>query len=319
MKMNKMKIAASLKDNLYIISTIVVFLLFYILKPSFLSLYSIQNLASEVAPLLMMALGVAFVIYCGCIDLSTGAIASCTCVITGIYVEYFGNWILPLIFIAGVVIGLISGILVTWAKIPAFIVTLCAQSIWKCVALVVSNGGTQNLSRESRHIVAWVSNKVAYLPVIFWISIAALLLCVFIEKRTVIGKDIFSTGANSRAARIAGVNIRRAIISAYVFSGVGSAMSGAMYAYKLKSSVPNVGDNLNLMAIAAVALGGTMMSGGKGSAWRTFIGVCTVIAISSGMNMVGVEALWKDIVFGIIVIATIILNTEKDTRNLVVK
>jgi ribose/xylose/arabinose/galactoside ABC-type transport system permease subunit len=92
-----------------------------------------------------------------------------------------------------------------------------------------------------------------------------------------------------------------------------------MYAYKLKSSVPNIGDPLNLMAISAVALGGTLMSGGKGSVLRTLVGVITVIAISSGMNMAGVDALWKDITYGVVLIVAIIINSEKGIRDLVVK
>ena len=319
MNMKKIDVTTLLKKNLYIISTVFVYLLFFAMKPSFLSLYSIQNLAAEIAPLLLMALGVAFVLYAGCIDLSTGAVASCTCVITGMMVTEVGNAIIPFMLLLGVFIGLLNGALVTKVKIPPFIVTLCAQSLWKCLALVLSGGGTQNLSREARHLVEWISEKMLYLPVSIWIALIFVILCAFVEQRTIIGKDIFSIGANREASRIAGINVNRAIISAYIFSGVGSAISGVMYAYKLKSSIPNVGDSLNLMAIAAVALGGTVMSGGMGSAWRTLVGVCTVIAISSGMNMVGVEALWKDIIFGMIVIVMIILNTEKDAREIVVK
>ena len=89
--------------------------------------------------------------------------------------------------------------------------------------------------------------------------------------------------------------------------------------HKLKSSVPTIGDNLYMMAISSVALGGTLFSGGKGSALRTLIGVLTVTAISSGMNMAGVNPLWKNVVYGCVLIAAVAINSEKGGRDLVIK
>jgi ribose/xylose/arabinose/galactoside ABC-type transport system permease subunit len=318
-KIRKERIKNVISRYTYVICAIAVIFAFYCINPKFLSLYSVQNMVSEIAPLLLMAIGISFVLFTGCIDLSTGAVASCVCVLTGTYVADVGNVIVVPMLGLGLAAGFANGYLIEKFKIPSFIVTLCAQSVWKCVALVQSGGGSKNIPVASRGVVMWSSQKFLSFPILCWISLAVLLIFFFVQQKTVIGKAIFATGANERAARISGVGAAEAKIWAFIFSGVGSAMSGMMYAYKLRSSVPNIGDPLNLMAISAVALGGTLLSGGKGSVLRTLVGVVTVIAISSGMNMAGVDAFWKDITYGVVLIAAIIVNSEKGVRDLIVK
>ncbi|MEF9896032.1 MAG: ABC transporter permease, partial [Clostridia bacterium] len=138
-------------------------------------------------------------------------------------------------------------------------------------------------------------------------------------RKTELGKSIFATGANEKAARLTGVNTVRAKTMAFMLCSTGAALGGAMYAYKLKSSVPTIGDSLYMLGISSVALGGTMFSGGRGSALRTLIGVITVISISSGMNMAGVDPMWKDVVFGLILIFAVAINSDKGGRDIVIK
>jgi ribose/xylose/arabinose/galactoside ABC-type transport system permease subunit len=292
---------------------------FYALNPRFLSMYSVQNMLVEAAPLLLMAAGISFVLFTGCIDLSTGAVASCVCVLTGTYVASVGHAIIPLMILLGAAAGAANGYITTKFKVPSFIATLCAQSVWKCVALVQSGGGSKNIPLSSRNLVLWASKPFLNFPALCWIALAVLLIFFFIQQKSIVGKNIFAVGANERAARIAGIDTAKVKMYAFIYSGLGSALAGMLYAYKLKSSVPNIGDPLNLMAISAVALGGTLMSGGKGSVFRTLVGVLTVTAISSGMNMAGVDAFWKDIVYGVVLIGAIALNSEKGIRDLVVR
>ena len=305
--------------NSYILSAVLVIAAFYFINPSFLSLYSLQNMSLEIAPLLPMACGIGFVLYTGCIDLSIGAVASATCVITGTYVIYTGHWMIPLMLIFGVLIGLINGTLVARLKLPSFIVTLCAQSVYRATAIIISNGCSNTIPIKQRYIVNWATEKFLAFPIILWISIALMLISLLIERKTELGKSIFAIGANERAARLAGVNTAVVKTMAFVLCSVGASIGGIMYAYKLKSSVPTIGDNLYMMAISSVALGGTLFSGGKGSALRTLIGVLTVISISSGMNMAGVDPLWKEVVFGVVLIFAVAINSEKGGRDLIIK
>ena len=306
-------------DNIYLFSAVIVILAFFLINPSFLSLYSIQNITLEIAPLLPMALGIGFVLYTGCIDLSIGAVASITCVITGMFIADIGNVMIPYMLLLGVVAGLVNGFLVAKLKLPSFIVTLCAQSVWRAGAIILSGGGSASIPLKQRAIVNWASAKVLEFPLMLWISLAIVILCVFIERKTELGKSIFATGANEKASRLTGVNTDRTKMLAFVLCGLGSALSGVMYAYKLKSSVPTIGDGLFMMAISSVALGGTLFSGGRGSALRTLIGVIAVISISSGMNMAGVDPLWKDVVFGLVLIFAVAINSDKGGRDLIIK
>lgn len=306
-------------SNLYLFSAVIVIAAFYFINPSFLSLYSIQNITLEIAPLLPMALGIAFVLYMGCIDLSVGAIASATCVITGLNVAQYGNLMIVYMLLMGAFAGLINGLLVARLRLPSFIVTLCAQSVWRAVAIVLSQGGSASIALKQRVIVNWASEKVLLFPLMFWISLLLVGVSLFIERKTELGKSIFVIGANEKAARLAGVNNIRIKVLAYVLCGVGAALSGILYAYKLKSSVPTIGDGLFMQSISAVALGGTLFSGGRGSALRTLVGVVTVISISSGMNMAGVDPLWKDVIFGLVLIVAVFFNAEKGSHDLMVK
>ncbi len=308
-----------LKRNSYLLSAVLILGAFYLLNPRFLSLYSLQNMSLEIAPLLPMACGIGFVLYSGSIDLSIGAVASAACVITGTYITQTGNWIILYMVVFGVLAGLINGSLVSVFKLPSFIVTLCAQSVWRAMAIIISKGSSNTIPIKQRWIVNWATEKVLGFPVILWISILIVLGCLLIERKTELGKSIFAIGANERASRLAGVDTRKIKMLAFVLCSTGAAIGGIMYAYKLKSSVPTIGDNLFMMAISSVALGGTLFSGGAGSVLRTLIGVISVIAISSGMNMAGVNPLWKDVVFGCVLIAAVAINSEKGARNLIIK
>ena len=322
--MEKTKTRASsvktfLNHNSYILSAVLVVVAFYLINHSFLSLYSLQNMSLEIAPLLPMACGIGFVLYTGSIDLSIGAVASATCVITGTYITKTGHWMILYMLAFGVLIGLINGTLVSRLKLPSFIVTLCAQSVYRALAIIISNGCSNTIPIKQRYIVNWATEKFLKFPIILWISIVLMLLALLIERKTELGKSIFAVGANERAARLAGVNTAVVKTMAFVLCSLGASIGGIMYAYKLKSSVPTIGDNLYMMAISSVALGGTLFSGGRGSALRTLVGVVTVISISSGMNMAGVDPLWKEVVFGVVLIAAVAINSEKGGRDLIIK
>ncbi len=309
----------SISKYMCLISVTLVVLIFFVINPKFLSLYSIQNMLLEMAPLLLLAGGITFVLFTGGIDLSAGAVASCTCVLTGLYIDNIGGWIVPLMIVLGVVIGLINGFLITAFKLPSFIVTLCATSIWKCIALISSGGGSKIIPLDKRYLVNWASAPLLGIPVMLWMTLAIIGLLYFIQRNTTVSKSILAVGANARAARMAGTNTVKAQITAMTICSVCSALAGVLYAFKMKSSVPNIGDPLGLMAIAAVALGGTSLAGGKGSVLNTIAGVATIIAVTSGMNIINVHALWKDIVIGVILIIAVFINSDKTGKDVIIK
>ena len=308
-----------LSQYMVVISIVLVFGIFAVLNPNFLSPYSLQNLLTEISPLVLLAGGLSFIIFTGGIDLGAGAMVSATCVISGLYVSSFGNGILPVMLVIGFFLGLLNGVIVTKLKIPSFIVTLCTQNLWAFIALYFCPNGSVAVGMDFRKEIAWMTDKVFGIPIIFIVAIAAVIVLYIFQQYTSSGRSIFAVGANIRAARLAGVNTDRAQIMAFVVSGACSSLAGALYAYKQKSAVPTIGDALTLSAIASIALGGTSMAGGRGSVLRTSVGVVTITAITSGLNMMGVDPLWKDIIIGVILIVAVYLNSDTKGRDIIVK
>jgi len=308
-----------LTKYMYLISLVLVMVVFSIFAPGFLSLYSLQNIMFEAAPLLILAGGLSFIIYTGGIDLGAGAMVSCTCVLTGIYIAKMGNIIVLLMILAGVVMGTLNGVITAKLKLPSFIVTLCTQNFWNYVALILCPNGSIIIPMNMRSIVKWTTVKIGVIPSTFLLAILVIFLLYVFQQYTFYGKSIFAVGANANATRLAGVNIDAAQISAFTISGVCSALAGALYAYKLKSAVPTIGTSLTLTAIASVALGGTSMAGGRGSVLRTSIGVLTITAVTSGLDMMGADPLWKNIIIGVILIGAVCLNSDSQGRDLIIK
>lgn len=309
-----------ISDYLNIVSLFVLILIFTAINPNFMSPNNISNILTDTAPLLLMAIGITFVLLLGSIDLSTGSICTCTCVITGMYMGDYGLFILVPVIAFGFFAGMLNGFIFTKLKVPSFIVTLCTSAIFKCCALILSGGRPAGIPIDKWSMLAW--SKVKFLeiiPVYFLIAAIILGLCHFLQKRTVLGRGIFAGGANETAAKMMGIKIDRVKLYAFMICGVLSALSGFFYAVKLRSSLPTVGDNLGLLCIAAVALGGTSLAGGRGGVLKSLIGVLLVIVIQSGLNVIGVGAFWQQIVFGSLVIVAIFMSSDKVNTELIVK
>ena len=304
---------------MYLLSIVIVFAIFTILQPNFITPYQLRNMCEEIAPRLIMACGLTFVIFTGGIDLGAGYMVSATCVLTGLYLPAVGNWIIPLVALAGLCMGALNGIITTKLKLPSFIVTLCTQNFWNYIALTLCPNGSVIVPMDMRNITEWMTASVLGLPLTFWLSLIGLAALYVFQQFTKNGRAIYSVGANAQAARVAGVNIDSAQIAAFAVSGLCCGIAGIMYAYKLRAANPTVGSTLQLSSLAAVALGGTAMAGGFGSVTRTLCGVITITAVTSGLNILSVNPLWQNIILGIILIVAVILNSDNGDRNLIIK
>lgn len=157
------------------------------------------------------------------------------------------------------------------------------------------------------------------IPVMFLAGMVLLLIYTAFSKCTSTGKTIFAAGANERAAWLMGQNVRKAKMMAFLCSGTGAAVAGIFFAVKNKSGIPTVGVQYNMLGIAAAVLGGVQMTGGKGSVFMTLLGALLITIIQNGMNVIGVDALWQNIVFGALLLIAIFMNSDKDHKGLVVK
>lgn len=305
-------------DYISILSLIILLVFFTIMNNNFLSITNITNILTDMSPLLVMSCGVTFVLLLGSIDLGIGSIASFSCVLLAAFIPNvgFGAYIVALVF--GAIAGFINGTIHVKGKIPSFIVTLGAMSVWQSGAYLLLDA-PKLISPAYWNIISWARAKVAFVPVSMIVALAIVGIFYFIQRKTRIGKAAFAIGANERAARIAGINIDRTKILIFTICGICCALSGIFLAAKLRSAIPDVGSAYNLLGVAAAVLGGTALSGGKGSVLKTILGVALVIVIQNGMNVIGVDAFYQQIVFGVIVIFAVTLTVDRSGRDVIIK
>jgi ribose/xylose/arabinose/galactoside ABC-type transport system permease subunit len=303
-----------------VIAMFLFFLVFCLFTENFLNVRNIAAILSNSAPIFFVVTGLTFVILTGSVDLSTGSVVSCTCVIVGLYIGQAGNKIILVALAVGVAAGLLNGLLISLLKIPSFIGTLCTMSIWKCVALVLSGSFVKAIPIDKLPVIAWSRVTWFIFPITYILALGIYFIAMFLERYTTMGKSIYAVGANVGAARMAGINIVKAQIAAYLFSGIGSAMSGICYALWLRSSNPTTGDTLNLLAMAAVVLGGTSLAGGKGTVATTLPSVITIVMLQRALKILGMDVYWQEIVFGIVLIVAIYLNADRSrSKDIIVK
>lgn len=293
-------------------------LIFFAINNSFLSLLNIDTLLMDTAPLLIMAAGATFVILLGSIDLSIGSVCSVANVLFVALMPGFGFWSYPLTALYGVLAGFLLGIVHVKIKIPSFIASLGFMSIWSSVALLI-NDAPLSIAQSLRYLIKWGATSFGVVNITIVLAAGLIVVFYLLQTRTVFGKGVYAIGGNERTARLAGIPVDKIKIIAFTLAGLCSAMGGLFLAIKLKSSAPTVGSSFTLLVIASVALGGTALDGGKGNILGTILGVALVTIIQNGMNIVGVDAFWQQIVFGIIVIGAVILTVDRSRRNLVVK
>ena len=214
--------------------------------------------------------------------------------------------------------GEVLGIIHVKLKVPSFIASLGFMSLWQSVALLITQN-PESVPKALWGTVEWykIAFGVVGLPLIVAIAIILFIHCV--TRYTPSGRTIFAIGGNERTARVAGMGVDRTKILVFAINGVLAALAGIFLAANLRSSAPTIGDPFTLKIVAACALGGTSLAGGKGSELGTILGVFTVAIIENGMNFIGVNAYYQNIVFGIFVLAAIALTVDRSIRGQIVK
>lgn len=312
---------------------IVLAIVFEQIQPNFLGKMNIASMLRDNAVLLVLAVGMTSVLIFGSIDLSMGAICSIANVLYVRIIVVFGEsykaagvedpnylGVMLLAIIACLAVGMLSGLLMGLVhvklKVPSFIASLGFMSVWTSVAYLVTNKA-EAIPRLMKGTYEWYKitffNKTLPLPTIIAVLIAVLFY--ILQTRTVFGRTIFSIGGNERAARVAGMGVDRTKIIIFTLAGACASLGGVFLASKIKSSDPTIGDPYTLMMVASCVLGGTSMSGGKGSCLGTILGALTVTVIKNGLTFIGVDAYWQDVVFGLFVLFMIILSIDRSKAN----
>ena len=287
----------------------VLFIFFSLQTDAFLTSNNLVNVARQVAPTVIVAVAMTFVITTGMIDLSVGSILGLTAAALAILAES-GNPLIALLLtlLLGLGIGAINGALTAFGRLQSFIVTLASLTAVRGLALLITDGYSTPVT--SGILLPLGNGKLAGLYAPTWIAVVTVLLGWYLFNHTRFGRYVVAVGSNAESLRRAGVDVRRIQLAVLALTGVAASLAGVVTAARLASGSSNSGTLFELEVITAVVLGGTALMGGKGSVTGSAIGAVTLGVISNGLVLLRVDVYWVPITQGLILIVAILLNAR---------
>ena len=300
-----------LRQWLPLATLIILVLLVGIIQPGFLEPATLLQLASDTAVLFILATGVTFVIMLGGIDLSIQSMASLASVIVALTIARLGYGSFVLAVAIGALAGLFSGLAHVRLKIPSFIATLAMGGVLFSTALVISKERSITLEDAARGYQTWITGTVLGIPNVVVIGLIVLAIAHVLQSRTRFGRYSAAIGAGEPAAYASGVKVNRQKVIAFVLSAGFAALAGVILAGRLASGSPTLAAELLLPSIAAVVVGGTAITGGVGSIWRTLVGALIISVVRIGMTFLGVNIFAQNIVFGAVLIAAVAITIDR--------
>ncbi len=287
----------------------VLFIFFSLQTDAFLSTANLVNVARQVAPTVIVAVAMTFVITTGNIDLSVGSILGLTAAALAIFAETRSALVaLLLALVLGLGIGALNGALTAFGRLQSFIVTLAALTAVRGLALLITDGYSTPITSEA--LLPIGNGKLAGLYTPTWIAVVVVALGWYVFNHTRFGRYVVAVGSNAESLRRAGVDVRRVQLAVLTLTGLAAGLAGVVTATRLASGSSNSGTLFELEVITAVVLGGTALMGGKGSILGSAVGAVTLGVISNGLVLLRVDVYWVPITQGLILIVAILLNAK---------
>jgi ribose transport system permease protein len=286
-----------------------------ILSDSFLTVNNWMNVLRQVSINALIAFGMTFVILTGGIDLSVGSVLALSSAITAGMMASGMNGFTAIIIglLAGFLMGILNGIVITKGRVAPFIATLATMTMFRGLTLVYTDG---------RPITGFASDDILFqmmgrgyflgipVPVVFMIVVYVALY--FILKKTTFGRHTYAIGGNEEASRLSGIRVDRLKIWIYSLTGGLSALAGIILTSRLNSAQPTAGTAYELDAIAAVVLGGTSLSGGRGWIFGTLVGALIIGVLNNGLNLLNVSSFYQQVIKGLVILLAVLLDRRKE-------
>lgn len=305
---------------------IAIIMTFSTLSPYYFTTSNFLIMGSHVAIYGILAVGMLFVILNGGIDLSIGSTLGLSGVVAGylmqgITVEHLGVILYPPVWVVvlltcslGAFVGAINGVLIAYFKVPAFVATLGVLYVARGVALLMTNGLTFNNLGGKVELgntgFDWLGfNRLFNVPIGVIVLAVLAITCGLVLSRSAFGRWLYASGGNERAAELSGVPVKRVQISVYMFSGVCAAIAGLVLSSQLTSAGPTAGTTYELTAIAAVVVGGAVLTGGRGTIRGTMLGAFVIGFLSDGLVIIGVSSYWQTVFTGAVIVLSVLLNS----------
>ena len=292
---------APLKKYPYVAVLILLAMAFGMLAPNFLEPGNLANVLKQASLLGFVALGMCFVLIAGGLDLSVGAVVALSSVlVAGLAATLPPILGIHIALIAGTLVGVLNGILITTFKLQPIIVTLSSMAIVRGIAMAYSDS-RPIFGTLPEELFLLFDGVVLGLPVPALLFFLASAMAVFFLRFTSLGRQIYQVGGNEEAARLAGINVARVKITTYALSGFLSAFAGLMLVARMQSGeAVRTGIGWELDAIAAAAIGGVSLMGGIGTVSGTLCGALIIGMMANAFNLMGVNPYWQRIVIGIV-------------------
>ena len=320
---NKKSVGSVLGEYGAFIALALLVIVLSVIEPSFRAPSNLMNLLRQASFNGLIAFGMTLVILSDGIDLSVGSVFALSAIICAELLVSGMPAVLAVLIalVVGTALGAISGLLVTKGRLQPFIATLITMTAYRGLAKIITDGKPISQlanSASSGEFFFKAMGKGSLLiaetikiPIPAIILVLAFLIVYFVLNKTTFGRRIYATGSNAKCANLVGVNTARIKIACYSISGFLSALAGLLMISRLDSAQPTLGSGYELDAIAAVALGGTSMSGGRGKITGTIAGVLIIAVLNNGLNIMNVSSYYQEVIKAVVILVAVLSDRKR--------
>ena len=316
----KINMSRSSKQNLILLALLVIAILFFASQnPLFLTTYNLTGIVRQNLPEIIIACAMMFVIASGAIDLSVGGVMALSAIVYGhLCLMGVNPWLAILVVIPlGMFIGFLNSFIFQRLGIPAIMATMATWLITSSLALTLVRAIPIS-EPEVRYIT--VLNRMRFfnnlIPLAVFIVLAIVLIFLFLEKKTLLGKYAIAIGGNSQATELSGINVWRVRMIFFMLCSTMAATAGVWQVARMGSADPKIGVGTEFSVISACILGGVNIKGGSGTVTGVLIGSCLLFVLTNGMRMMGINTFYQQVVVGIVLLSAVLINSIVDMKSM---
>jgi ribose/xylose/arabinose/galactoside ABC-type transport system permease subunit len=295
------------------IAVVLAIAIFSAVAPGFLSVANLLNVSLQIAITGILAVGMTMVILTGGIDLSIGSVVALSGVTAAAVAQSSGLGGFIAALGVGLGVGALNGLLVAGFRVAPFVVTLAGLTMARGLAFLLTGGRSIGNLPPAFNLLGQGAIFGTPFPVLLMVAIVS--AGYFLLSRTVLGRQIYAVGGNPEASWLAGVPVSGVLIAVYVLNGLLTGLAGAVLAARLGAGIPNSGQLYELDVIAAVVVGGTSLSGGRGGVLGSLLGALFIGILNNGLNLAGVDPYLQKIVLGAVILGAVMIDGTGQSQN----
>ena len=304
-----------------LVALVILGVILSLLSPQFLTMRNFQTIADQSAIPWVIVVGLTFVILMGSIDLSVEGVVGAGSMVAALLIANdrnalnFGYWAFPVAVVAGILIGLFAGWSVTRLRIPSFLATIATGYIGLGVAQILFGNQAKPRVLDPR-ITDLAMTTWWGLSKLTWIALVVVVLGFLVQQFTRFGRYAYAIGGSEEITKLSGIDTRFYRATAVAVAGATFGLAGAMFTARTGVGAVGAGEGQLFLTIAAVVIGGTLLTGGKGGILHSFVGVLIMVCIANGMILVGVNPFWQQLVQGMVVLVAVIATMYRQRQRL---